>query len=35
MAAMWAKKLGYKKVYRFPGGIVAWKGAKYRSEKGV
>jgi rhodanese-related sulfurtransferase len=27
--AMWAKKLGYKNVYRFPGGIFAWKGAGY------
>jgi len=26
--AMWAKKLGYKNVYRYPGGIFAWKGAK-------
>jgi len=30
--ALWAKKLGYKNVYRFPGGIFAWKGAKYPSE---
>ncbi len=27
--ASWAKKLGYKNVYRYPGGIFAWKGAKY------
>ncbi len=27
--AAWAKKLGYKNVYRFSGGIFAWKGAKY------
>lgn len=27
--AMWAKKLGYKNVYRYPGGIFAWKGADY------
>ena len=26
-AAVFAKKLGYKNVYRFPGGIFAWKGA--------
>ncbi len=25
--AVWAKKLGYNNVYRFPGGIFAWKGA--------
>lgn len=25
--AVWAKKLGYKNVYRYPGGIFAWKGA--------
>ena len=31
--AMWAKKLGYKNVFRFPGGIFAWKGAKYPIEK--
>lgn len=30
--ALWAKKLGYKNVYRYPGGIFAWKGAKYPSE---
>ena len=27
--ALWARKLGYTKVYRVPGGIFAWKGAKY------
>jgi len=27
--AAWAKKLGYKNVYRYPGGIFAWKGADY------
>ncbi len=31
--AVWAKKLGYKNVYRHPGGIFAWKGAKYPVEK--
>ncbi|MBA4369347.1 MAG: sulfurtransferase [Desulfobacterium sp.] len=31
--AMWAKKLGYKNVYRYPGGIFAWKGAKYPVEE--
>lgn len=30
--AAWAKKLGYKNVYRYPGGIFAWKGAKYPIE---
>jgi rhodanese-related sulfurtransferase len=30
--AMWAKKLGYNGVYRFSGGIYAWKGAKYETE---
>ena len=30
--AVWAKKLGYKNVYRFPGGIFAWKGAGYPVE---
>jgi thiosulfate/3-mercaptopyruvate sulfurtransferase len=30
--AAWAKKLGYKNVYRYPGGIFAWKGAKYPVE---
>ena len=27
--AIWAKKLGYTEVYRVPGGIVAWKDAKF------
>ena len=27
--AAWAVKNGYTNVYRFPGGIFAWKGAKY------
>ncbi|MFT5700968.1 MAG: thiosulfate/3-mercaptopyruvate sulfurtransferase [Desulforhopalus sp.] len=27
--ALWAKKLGYKNVYRYPGGIFAWKGAGF------
>ena len=31
--ALWAVKLGYKNVYRFPGGIFAWKGAGYPTEK--
>ena len=31
--AAWAVKLGYTDVYRFPGGIFAWRGAKYRTEK--
>ncbi len=31
--AAWAVKLGYKNVYRYPGGIFAWKGAKYPVEK--
>ena len=30
--AVWAKKLGYKNVIRYPGGIFAWKGAKYPIE---
>lgn len=31
--ALWAKKLGYKNVYRYPGGIFAWKGADYPVEE--
>ncbi len=31
--AVWAKKMGYKNVYRYPGGIFAWKGAGYDSGK--
>jgi rhodanese-related sulfurtransferase len=27
--ALWAKKLGYTNVSRYPGGIFAWKGAEY------
>ena len=27
--ASWAVKLGYNNVYRYPGGIFAWKGAGY------
>jgi thiosulfate/3-mercaptopyruvate sulfurtransferase len=30
--AMWAVKLGYKKVLRHSGGIYAWKGVKYPKE---
>jgi len=30
--AAWAVKLGYKNVYRYPGGIFAWKGADYPVE---
>lgn len=26
--AMWAIKMGYRNVYRYPGGIFAWKGAE-------
>lgn len=28
-----AKELGYKNVYRYPGGIVGWRDAKYSEEK--
>jgi len=31
--AMWAKKLGYNNVLCYPGGIFAWKGAGYMTEK--
>ncbi len=31
--AAWAVKLGYKNVYRYSGGIFAWKGAGYDAEK--
>lgn len=31
--AAWAVKLGYKNVYRCPGGIFAWKGADFPVEK--
>jgi rhodanese-related sulfurtransferase len=27
--AVWARKLGYTNVYRFPGGIFGWKGAGF------
>ncbi|MFZ5425836.1 MAG: rhodanese-like domain-containing protein [Thermodesulfobacteriota bacterium] len=27
--ALWARKLGYSNIVRFPGGIYAWQGAKY------
>jgi len=30
--ALWAKKIGYKNVYRFSGGIYAWKGAGFEAE---
>ncbi|MBU1343810.1 MAG: rhodanese-like domain-containing protein [Proteobacteria bacterium] len=30
--AFWAKKLGYKNVFRFSGGIYAWKGADLEVE---
>ncbi len=31
--AAWAVNLGYKNVYRYSGGVFAWKGAKYPLEK--
>ena len=31
--AAWSVKLGYNNVYRYPGGIFAWKGADYPVEK--
>lgn len=31
--ALWAKKLGYKNVYRYSGGIFAWKGAGFEMDK--
>ena len=31
--AAWAVKLGYTNVYRYPGGIFAWKGADFPVEK--
>jgi rhodanese-related sulfurtransferase len=31
--AAWAVKLGYRNVYRYAGGIFAWKGADYPIEK--
>jgi thiosulfate/3-mercaptopyruvate sulfurtransferase len=30
--AAWARKLGYTQVYRFPGGLFAWKGAGFPLE---
>jgi thiosulfate/3-mercaptopyruvate sulfurtransferase len=32
--AMWAVKLGYKNIYRYPGGIKAWAEADYPIAKG-
>ena len=32
-AAVWAQKLGYSNVFRYPGGIFAWKGAGLPVEK--
>jgi len=32
---MWAVKLGYKNVYRCPGGIKAWDEAGYPVAKGI
>ena len=31
--AVWAKKMGYKNVYRYTGGIFAWMGADFEIEK--
>lgn len=31
--AAWAVRLGYENVFRFPGGIFAWKGADYPVEE--
>ncbi|ACL05699.1 rhodanese-like domain-containing protein [Desulfatibacillum aliphaticivorans] len=31
--AAWAEKMGYKNVYRYSGGIFAWKGADYEVGK--
>ena len=33
-AAMWAVKLGYKNIYRYPAGIKGWDEAGYPVEKG-
>ena len=33
-SAMWAVKLGYKNVYRYPGSIKAWMEADYPVAKG-
>jgi rhodanese-related sulfurtransferase len=32
-AAVWARKLGYTRVYRFPGGLYSWKGANFPLEE--
>ncbi|MEI7613874.1 MAG: rhodanese-like domain-containing protein [Betaproteobacteria bacterium] len=32
--AVWARKLGFSKVYRVPGGLFAWRGAKFPLEAG-
>ena len=32
-SAAWAKKLGYKNVFKYPDGIFAWKGEKYEVEE--
>jgi len=32
-AAVWARKLGYTRVYRFPGGLFSWKGADFPLEE--
>lgn len=32
--ALWAKRLGYTNVQRYPGGIYAWKGAGHPTESG-
>lgn len=31
--ALWARKLGYNNVYRQPGGLFAWKGEGFETEK--
>ena len=31
--ALWAVKLGYRNVYRYPGGIFAWRGANCPTDK--
>ncbi len=31
--AVWARKLGYRNVLRYPGGIYAWKGADYKVDQ--
>ena len=32
--AAWARKLGYQNVYRFSGGLYAWRGSDFLLEKG-